>query len=78
MSIVLKDTADVRAKILLVWKLFDEKKMSVAEARVHMGLARTVLETLRAEIMAAHLAQINLPPVSLTSKADALSLGRRQ
>jgi len=74
MALILKDTADIRAKILAVWKAVDEKKMTVTEARLHMGLARTILETLRVEIMAAHLTQSSIPPINVTRRADALPL----
>jgi hypothetical protein len=52
----IKDTADIRARLLEVWKLVDEKKISSSEARLHISLARAVLETLKVEIAAAHLA----------------------
>ena len=80
MALVMKDTADIRAKILAVWKAVDEKKMTVTEARLHMGLARTILETLRVEIMAAHLTQSQIPPITVTGRSDAVALvsSRRQ
>ena len=56
-------TSDIRKRILHVWKLVDEKKISSAEARLQMGLARTVLETMKVEIAAAHLAQADIPPI---------------
>ena len=56
-------TSDIRAKILHVWKLVDERKISHPEARLQMGLARTVLETLKVEIAAAHLARVDVPPI---------------
>ena len=48
---VLKDTADVREKLLRVWKQVDEKKISIGEARLQVSLA--------------HLYQAQIPPVSL-------------
>jgi hypothetical protein len=75
---VIKDTADIREKILKVWKLVDEKKISVAEARLHIGLARTILETLKVEIAAAHLASAQLPPVSFTGRIAALGISSRR
>lgn len=74
---VLKDTADIRAKILDVWRQVDQKKMSASEARLHMGLARVVLETLKVEIAAAHLSQANIPSVSVIGKTEALPLRRQ-
>jgi hypothetical protein len=61
----MKDTADIRERMLRIWKLVDEKKISASEARLHIALARTVLETLKVEIAAAHLNQTNLPSVSI-------------
>ena len=81
MALVMKDTADIRAKILAVWKAVDERKMTVTEARLHIGLARTILETLRVEIMAAHLTQSRIPPIDVTHRSDAVPLAppaRRQ
>jgi hypothetical protein len=65
----------VRARLLTIWQLVDEKKLSAAEARLHIGLARAVLETLKVEIAAAHLARADLPPVSLGRNIE---LSRRQ
>ena len=64
-SEILRDTADIRAKLLEIWKLVDQKKISSSEARLHISLARAVLETMKVEIAAAHLAQSQIPPVSL-------------
>lgn len=66
---VLRDTADIREKLLRVWKQVDEKKISLGDARLQISLARAVLETLKVEIAAAHLSQANIPSVSL-SKQD--------
>jgi hypothetical protein len=77
-SAVIKDTADIREKILKVWKLVDEKKISVAEARLHIGLARTILETLKVEIAAAHLASAQIPSISITGRIEPLGISRRQ
>lgn len=74
---VLRDTADIREKLLAIWKLVDEKKISVTEARLHIGLARAVLDTLKVEIASAHLAQANLPSVPI-GKADVVTLRRRK
>jgi len=74
MALVVKDTADIRAKILAVWKLVDEKKMTVTEARLHMGLARTILETLRVEIMAAHLTQSQIPSINIAQRGNVVPL----
>lgn len=71
---LLKDTADIRAKLLQVWKLVDEKKISSSEARLHISLARAVLETLKVEIAAAHLAQTQIPSVPIVGSHSPLRL----
>jgi hypothetical protein len=67
---ILRDTADIREKMLRIWKLVDEKKISSSEARLHISLARTVLETLKVEIAAAHLTQTTLPSVTIGRMAS--------
>ena len=62
---MLKDTADIRDKMLRIWELVEQKKISATEARMHISLARVILETLKVEIAAAHLSQANLPSVSI-------------
>jgi predicted DNA-binding protein (UPF0251 family) len=62
---VLKDTADIRAKLLEIWRLVDEKKISSSEARLHISVARAILDTLKVEMAAAHLAQSAIPSVSI-------------
>src|SRR5262249_56593445 len=47
---VLRDTADIRAKLLEVWRLVDAKSISATEARLHISLARALLETLKVEM----------------------------
>lgn len=78
MAMTIKDTADVRAKILEVWQLVDQKKISISEARIHIGLARAILDTLKVEIAAAHLAQAQLPSVPVIGRTEILPLRRRQ
>jgi len=74
-TIVLKDTSDIRTKLLEIWKLVDEKKISGTEARLHIGVARAVLETLKVESASAHLAQAQVPAVPV-GKADVVTLRR--
>jgi predicted DNA-binding protein (UPF0251 family) len=73
----IKDTADIRAKLLEIWRLVDRKEISVTEARLHIGMARAVLDTLKVEIAAAHLNQSQLPGVAMIGTTDALSLSRK-
>ena len=63
----MEDTAEVRKKILALWARFDSGKLPTSEARTHIGFARTVLETLKVEIAAAHLAQAVIPAVPVAS-----------
>jgi hypothetical protein len=73
---VLKDTADIRHKLLEIWKLVDEKKISSSEARLHISVARAILDTLKVEMAAAHLTQQTIPSVPILTGAG-LPLGRR-
>ena len=72
MATAIRDTADIRAKLLLIWKQIDEKKISASEARMHVSVARAVLDTLKVEMAAAHLAQAQIPAVSLGGRPLAL------
>ena len=78
MATLLRDTADIRAKLLNIWKLVEERKISPAEARLHIGLARSVLATLAVEISAAHLARLDIPAVSLGRGPEALPMTPRR
>lgn len=69
---VLKDTADIRIKLLGIWKQVDEKKISSSEARLHISLARAILDTLKVEMAAAHLAQEAIPSVPILTAARAV------
>jgi hypothetical protein len=64
---VMKDTADIRAKLLDIWKQIDKKEISSSEARLHISVARAILDTLKVEMTAAHLAQSNIPSVPILS-----------
>lgn len=48
-------TSDLRRRMLTLWDQFDKGKITAGEARVQIGFARTILETLKVEIAAAHL-----------------------
>lgn len=72
------DTAAVRKKILSLWSKFDSGKLPTSEARTHIGFARTVLETLKVEIAAAHLAQVSIPSVPIAEDRALQSSGRRR
>jgi hypothetical protein len=73
---VLRDTADIRNKLLDIWKQVDERSISLAEARLHISLARAVLDTLKVEIAAAHLTQA-VPSVPMLGPVESLPLRRR-
>jgi hypothetical protein len=66
---VLKDTADIRTKLLDIWKQIDKKEISSSEARLHISVARAILDTLKVEMAAAHLAQSNIPSVPILSNS---------
>jgi hypothetical protein len=66
MANVIKDTQDIRSRLLLLWKQIEEKKISSSEARLHISVARAILETLKVDMAAAHLSQTNIPSVPLT------------
>jgi hypothetical protein len=71
------DTSDIREKMLVLWQKVDTGKITHQEARVHIGIARTVLDTLKVEIAAAHLQESNVPSVALSSKRPKVIQGRR-
>jgi hypothetical protein len=76
---VLKDTADIRIKLLEIWKQIDEKKISSSEARLHISVARAILDTLKVEMAAAHLTQISIPSVPiLTGAGIPIRRGKEQ
>jgi len=55
---LLKETAELRAKMYKIWKLIDAKKISNAEAHLHVKYCRAILETRRLDIAALYLAQM--------------------
>lgn len=73
---VIKDTSDIRAKLLEIWKQIDEKKISSSEARLHISVARAILDTLKVEMMAAHLARTDIPSVPMMT-GTGIPIGRR-
>ena len=76
---LIKDTTDIRAKLLEIWKQIDEKKISSSEARMHISVARAILDTLKVEMAAAHLARTDIPSVPIMpSIAVPLRRGREQ
>lgn len=77
-TLIIKTTADIRHKLLEIWKLVDAKKISASEARLHISLARAVLETLKVEITAAHLAQADIPSVSVGRAPVTLTVAPRR
>jgi hypothetical protein len=49
--------------MLELWMRVDAGKISAAEVRLHLGIARVILDTLKVEMMAAHLNQTHIPAV---------------
>jgi hypothetical protein len=75
---IIRTTADIRAKLLKIWHQVDERSISAAEARLHISLARAVLETMKVEIAAAHLAQQSIAPITLGAGSSLLSVSPRE
>jgi hypothetical protein len=73
---VLKDTADIRTKLLEIWKQIDEKKISSSEARLHISVARAILDTLKVEMAAAHLARSAIPSVPIYTAGGGVAIRR--
>lgn len=71
------DTHEIRKEMLDLWKQFKAGKLSATEARTHIGFARTVMETLKVEIAAAHLNVAHVPAVSLQTKTIRSIGGRK-
>jgi hypothetical protein len=72
----MRDTTELRAKMLDIWNKVDANKMTAVEARIRIGLARTILDSLKVEIAAAHLKASILPAVPMTPN-PTLTLRRR-
>lgn len=70
----IKDTSDIRNLLLDTLKGVQKKEISATEARLVIGLSRAILDTLKVEMAAAHLAQANTPSVSLTSRVGSVGL----
>ena len=64
----LMDTGDVREKMMKLWAKLDQGKLTHAEARAHIGFARTILDTIKVEIAAAHLQDASVPAVPLVGR----------
>jgi hypothetical protein len=60
------DTAMLREKMLGMWEKFEAGEITGTDARTHIGFARTVLETLKVEIAAAHLNLVRIPPIGMS------------
>jgi hypothetical protein len=65
---------ELRRKILTVWKGLEEGKITPAHARIQIGLARTVLDSLKVEIAAAHVSQSPVQPVRFDPNGEPHSL----
>jgi hypothetical protein len=74
---VIKDTQDIRSRMIQLWKQIEEKKISSAEARLHISVARTILDTLKVEMAAAHLAQARIPPLTFAGGLPVAREGQR-
>jgi len=66
---LLRETGELRAKMYKIWKAFEAKKISNAEAKLHISFTRSILETRRLEIASLYLAQqVQMPPAGLGSR----------
>lgn len=63
----MRDTAEIRARMIKLWEQVEQRKISASEARLYISLARTILETIKVEIAAAHLNQKPIPTVLIGS-----------
>lgn len=71
----MKNTQDLRRRLLVLWGKIDKGDVSPAEVRVQVSMARTILDSLKVEIAAAHLAgQADFVPVAFE---DAPRIARR-
>jgi len=61
--------------MLEVWQRVDSGDIASTEARVHVGIARTILDSLKVEIAAAHLNREQIPAVPL-GDSDGLVVAR--
>ena len=73
---VIRDTADIRTKLLDIWRRIDDKTISSSEARLHIGVARAILDTLKVEMAAAHLAREAIPSVPVLTAGSGVPLRR--
>ena len=63
----MKDTSQLRNKLLTLWAKFDKGEIDATEARTHIGFARATLDTIKVEIAAAHLSSAQIPAVPLAA-----------
>jgi hypothetical protein len=63
MQDIIQNTQDIRDKMLRLWEQVDQKKISATELRMHIGVARVILDTIKVEMAAAHLSQAQIPVV---------------
>jgi hypothetical protein len=63
--------------MLTLWAKFEKGEISAIEARVQIGFARTIIDTLKVEIAAAHLSQPDVPSIPLSSARSIEERPRR-
>lgn len=73
----MRDTTILRQKMLEMWDKFEAGEITGSDARTHIGFARTVLETLKVEIAAAHLSLAQVPPVAISTKTVRAIAGKK-
>jgi hypothetical protein len=75
---LLIDTKKTRDRMWDLWDKFDVGKVKGPDARVKIGIARTILDGYKVQIAAAHLDSSTLEPtVILQPKRNGLRLSQR-
>ena len=72
----MKDTGQLRARLLKLWAQFDKGEIDATEARTHIEFARATLDTIKVEIAASHLSAAQIPPVPLVEPINGTINGR--
>ncbi len=65
------DTEGIRQKMLSLWTSFDAGKISATQARVHIGFARSILDTFKVEVAVAHLRRDGVKLIPFDNKKAA-------
>ena len=62
----MKNTIDLRQKLLGLWEKFEKGDMDSQEAKTHIGFAKTTIDSMKLEIAAASVMGSNIiEPIKL-------------